>query len=109
MSFHQPPCAPEEKFVVEIGEESPGRVPELLVVRDHDETDEDAGREIHNEGEDVDVVRGAPALATSKFELQVFIFSEIFREKDWRDRLCLSVFLIPLDLRNVNFQIFIPH
>ena len=29
--------------------------------------------------------------------------------KDWRDRLCLSVFLSPLDLRNVNFQTFIPH
>ena len=61
------------------------------------------------EGEGVDVVLGAPALAISGFELQGFIFSEIFREKDWRDRLCLSVFLTPLDLRNVNFQIFIPH
>ena len=61
------------------------------------------------EGEGVDVVLGAPALAISGFELQGFIFSEIFREKDWRDRLCMSVFLTPLDLRNVNFQIFIPH
>ena len=30
-------------------------------------------------------------------------------ENDWKDRRCLSVFLTPLDLRNVNFQIFIPH
>ena len=61
------------------------------------------------EGENVDLVCGIPALAISKFELQGFTFSEIFREKDWRDRFCLSVFLTPLDLRNVNFQIFIPH
>ena len=78
-------------------------------VGDHGETDEDAGWEAHIEGEDVDVVCGAPALAISKFELQGFIFPEIFREKDWRDRFCLSVFLTPLDLGNVNFQIFIPH
>ena len=92
-----------------MGEESPGGVPEQFVVWDHVETDEDAGREIHIEGQVVDVVCGAPALAISKFELQGFIFSEIFRKNDWRDRLCLSVFLTPLDLHNVNFQIFIPH
>ena len=80
-----------------MGEESPGGVPEQIVVWDHDETDEDAGMEIHIEGKDVDVVCGAPALATSKFELQAFNFSEIFREKDWRDRRCPSVFLTPLD------------
>ena len=61
------------------------------------------------EGEGVDVVLGAPALAISGLELQSFIFSEILREMDWRDRFCLSVFLTPLDIRNVNFQIFIPH
>ena len=60
------------------------------------------------EGVGVDVVLSAPALAISGFELQGFIFSEIFREKAWRDRFCLSVFLTPLDLRNVNFQNFIP-
>ena len=90
-----------------MGDDNLGGVPEHLVVWDHDDTDEDAGREIHIEGEDVDVVCGAPALAISKFELQGFIFSEIFREKDWGDKFCLSVFLTPLDLRNVNFQIFI--
>ena len=41
----------------------------------------------HIEGEGVDVVLGAPALAVSGLELQSFIFSEIFREMDWRDRL----------------------
>ena len=87
---------------------NPGEVLEKLVVGDHAETVEDAGREIHIEGEDVVVVGGAPALAIPKFELQGFIFSEVFREKDWRDRLCLRVLLTPLDLRNVNFQIFIP-
>ena len=88
---------------------NPGEVLEKLVVGDHGETDEDAGKETHIEGEDVGVVCGAPALAISKFELQGFISSEIFWEKDWRDRFCLSVFLTPLDLRNVSFQIFIPH
>ena len=61
---------------------NPVGVLEKLVVGDHGETDEDAGKETHIEGEDVDVVCGAPALAISKFELQGFIFSEIFREKD---------------------------
>ena len=92
-----------------MGKENPGGVLEQFVNGDHGETDEDAGREIHIEGEDVDVVCGAPALAISKIELQGFIFSDIFREKEWRDRLCLSVFLTPIDLRNVNYQIFIPH
>ena len=73
--FYQPPCAPEEKFLVEIGKENPVGVLEQLFNGDHGETDEDAGREIHIEGEDVDVVCGAPALAISKFELQGFIFS----------------------------------
>ena len=76
---------------------------------DHGETDENARKETNIEGQDVDVVCGAPALAISGFQLQCFIFSEIFREKDWRDRLCLRVSSTPLDLRNVNFQIFIPH
>ena len=93
-----------------MGKKNPGGVLEqLFVLGDHGETDEDAGNEAHIEGEDVDVVCGASALAISKFELQGFIFSEIFREKDWRDRVCLSVFLKPLDRRNVNFQIFITH
>ena len=107
--FYQPPCAPEDKFLVEMGEENPAGVLEQLVNGDHGETYEDAGTGADIEGEDADVVCGAPALAISKFELQGFIFSETFREKDWRDRLCLRVLLTPLDLRNVNFQIFIPH
>ena len=92
-----------------MGKEKPGGVLEQFVNGDHGETDEDAGREIHIEGEDVDVVCGAPALAISKIDLQGFIFSEIFRERDWRDRFCLRVLLTPLDLRNVTFQIFILH
>ena len=95
-------------FFVEMGEEIAGGVLEQLVNGDHGETDEDAGRDIYIEGEDDVVVCGAPALAISKFELQGFVLSEIFREKDWRDRFCLSVFSTPLDLRNVNCQIFIP-
>ena len=90
--------------------ESPGGVLEQLVNRDHGETDEDAGREIHIEGEDVDVVCGAPALAISGFELQGFNFSEIVRRKRTGGTDFVWVcFLTSLDLRNVKFQIFLPH
>ena len=92
-----------------MGKENPGGVPEQLVVGDCGEKDEDAGTGADIEGEAVDVVCGVPALAISGFELQGFNFSELFREKDWRDRLCLSVFFTPFDLRIVNFRIFIPH
>ena len=45
------------------------------------ETDEDAGKEAHIEGEDVDVVCGAPGLAIIGFELQGFNFSEVVHRK----------------------------
>ena len=64
-----------------MGEENPGRVPEQLVVEDHGETDEDAGREADIKGEDVDVFCGAPALVISGFELQGFNFSEVVHRK----------------------------
>ena len=79
--FHQPPCAPEENVVVEMGEESPGGVPEQLVVGDHGETNEDAGMGADIEGEGVDVVCGAPALAISGLELQGFNFAEVVHRK----------------------------
>ena len=64
-----------------MGEESPGAVPEQFLVGNHGETDEDAGREADIEGEDVDVVCGAPALAISGLESQSPIFSETVRRK----------------------------
>ena len=64
-----------------MGKENPGGVPEQLLVEDHGGTNEDPGRETHNEGENVDVVCDAPALAISGFEFQDFIFSEIIRWK----------------------------
>ena len=60
-----------------MGEENPGEVRERLFVKDHSETDEDAGMEADIEGEDVDVVCGAPASAISGF-----LFSEIVQEKN---------------------------
>ena len=60
-----------------MGEESSGGDLEQLVVEDRGETVEDVGREANIEGEDVDVVCGAPALAISRFEYQGSIFSEI--------------------------------
>ena len=64
---------------MKICRESPVGAPEQLVVGDHGETDADTGREADIEGQDVDVVCGAPALAISWFECQRFIFSEIVR------------------------------
>ena len=89
-----------------MGEASPGGVLEQLVVGDHGETDEDAGRETHIEGEYVKVVCGAPALPIPGFEYQGFISSGIVRRKGLEDRLCLRVLLTPLDLCIVSFQIF---
>ena len=40
---------------------------------------------------------------------RVSISQRLSTENCWRDRLCLRVLLTPLDLRNVSFQIFIPH
>ena len=64
-----------------MGKDSPGGVPEQLVVGDHGETDEDAGTLADIEAKDVNVVCGAPALAISGFESQGFNFSEIVRRK----------------------------
>ena len=109
--FHQPPCASEENFLwiwakkVRESGWSSGIACCWRPWRNWWR----CGERADIEGEGVDVVFGAPALAISGFGLHSFIFSEIFREKDWRDWLRLSVFSTPLDLRNVNFQIFIPH
>ena len=74
--------APEENVFVEMGKmSSDGVLEQFLVVGDHGETDEDAGKEAHIEGEDVDNVCSAPALAISGFELHGFIFSGIVRRK----------------------------
>ena len=78
--FFQPPWASAEKVVVNMGEESPDGLLEQVVVGDYGDTDEEAGRKTHIEGEDVDVVSGALALAISGFEFHGFIFSEIVPE-----------------------------
>ena len=64
-----------------MGEESLCGVPEQLVVEDHGETDEDAGREADIKGEDVDVVCGAPALLISGFKFRVFIFLRLLKKR----------------------------
>ena len=64
-----------------MGEEKPSGVLEQLVVGFYGETDEDVGREADIEGEDVDVVCGAPALAIFGFQLQGLIFLETVRRK----------------------------
>ena len=60
---------------------NPGGFREQLVVEDHGETDEDAGREADIKGEDVDVFCGAPALVISRFEFQGFNFSEVVHRR----------------------------
>ena len=54
---------------------------EQLVVGDHGQADEDAGTAADIEGEDVDVVCGALALAISGFELQGFNSSNVVHRK----------------------------
>ena len=102
---------PLKKIFLDMGKESPGirvKFRNSLLLEIMAKLMKMRGKGRHR-SEGVDVVLGAPALAISGLELQGFNFSEIFREKDWRDRFCLSVFLTPLDLRNMTFQIFIPH
>ena len=60
-----------------MGEQNPGEVLEQLVVGVHAESDEDTVRAADIEGEDVDVVCGAPALVVSGFEYQGFTSSQI--------------------------------
>ena len=57
-----------------MGEKNSSGFREQLVVGDHGETYEDAGREANIGGEDVDVVRGASALPISGFQYQGFTF-----------------------------------
>ena len=78
-----------------MGKESPGGVPEQLAVGDHGKTDEDAGREADIEGEDVDVVCGASALAISGFQSQGFIFSEPARAK-WLEGKTVSEVIVDI-------------
>ena len=87
---------------------NPGEVLEKLVVGDDGETDEDAGNTQTSKVRVSMLFLVLPGWRSPGLSCSVS-FSQIFREKDWRDRLCLSVFLTPLDLRNVKFQIFIPH
>ena len=89
---------------------NPGEVLEKPVFGDHGETDEDAGNEHTSKVRVSMSFLVLPRWRSPGLSCRVsFSFSEVFREKDWRDRFCLSVFLTPLELRNVNFQIFIPH
>ena len=64
-----------------MGEESPGGVPDQLVVEDHGKTDEDAGSEADIEGEVVDVACDAPALAISGFEFHGFISLRLSKKR----------------------------
>ena len=85
-----------------------GEVLEKLVVGDHGETDDDAGK-----GQTSKVRVSMLFLVLPRWRFQglscmVPISERFSTENDWRDRLCLRVLLAPLDLRNVNFPIFIP-
>ena len=47
-----------------------------------------------------------PRWRSQGLSCMVSFSQKLSEEKDWRDRLCLSVLLTPLDLHNVDFQIF---
>ena len=50
-----------------------------------------------------------PRWRSQGWSCMVSFSQNLFEGKDWRDRFRLRVLLAPLDFRNVNFQIFIPH
>ena len=80
--FYQPACAPEEKVLVDMGEESPGiRVKfwNSLLLEIMAKLMKMWGKGRHRRWGYV--VFSAPALAISGFELHGFIFSEIVRRK----------------------------
>ena len=76
-----PPCALEEKVVVEMGEKTLSGIPEELVFGDLGETYEQEGTEAYIEDEGVDAVYGAPSLVISGFESKGFSFSDKFQRK----------------------------
>ena len=84
-----------------MGETSPGGVPEQVFDGDRRGTDEEAGREADIEDEDFVVVCGATSLVISGFESGYYFLRDCPK-----NRLCVRVLLTPLDLHNVNFQIF---
>ena len=92
-----------------MGEENPGGVLEQLVVGDHGETDEDAGKSQTSKVRVSMLFLVLPRWRSQGLSCMVSFSQKLSEGKDWRDRFCLSVFLTPLDLRNVSFQIFIPH
>ena len=47
-----------------------------------------------------------PRWRSQRLSCMVSFSQKLSEEKEWRDRLCLSVLLTPLDLHNVNFRIF---
>ena len=87
---------------------NPGEVLGKLVV-DHDETDEDAGNKQTSKVRVSMLFLVLPRCRSPGLSCRVSFSQRLSEVGDWRDRLCLSVFLTPLNLRNVNFQIFIPH
>ena len=72
-----PPDTPEEKFRVEVDEESPVGVLEPLVDTDDGVSDSGAGKEADNEVEEVNPFGGALAMAISGFESESFIFPRL--------------------------------
>ena len=92
-----------------MSEESPGIRVEQLVVGDHGETDEDAGTAQTSKVRVSMLFVVLPRWRSPGLSCRVSFSQKLFEGKEWRDRLRLRVLLAPLDLRNVNFQIFIPH
>ena len=88
---------------------NPGEVLEMLVVADHGGIVEDAGNKEASKVRVSMLFLVLPRCRSPGLTCRVPFSQRLSEVEDWRDRICLNVFLTPLDLRNVTLQIFIPH
>ena len=105
--FYLSLCAPEEKFFVDVSEESPRiRVKfwNSLLLEIMAKLTKMWGKGRHRRW-GCRCCFWCSRVGDLSVWVAWFHFLWICPKKDWRDRLCLSVLLTPLDLHNVNFQI----
>ena len=112
--FYQPPCAPEEKLlwiwarrVRESGWSS--EIACCWRSWRNGETNEDVGKRQTSKVRVSMLFLVLPCWRSQGLSCMVSFSQKLSEGKDWRDRLRLRVLLVPLDLRNMSFQIFIPY
>ena len=107
MSFchFYPPCAPDKKIVVEMGEKNPGGVRDCLLLEIMAKLMKMRGGRHTSKLRLSMLFVVLPRWRSPGLSPRVPFSQRLSHKNDWRDRLCLKVLLIPLDLRNVSLQI----